>query len=135
MAKSNPSKKKTKTKKAATKKASKADGSANKSSNTDSGTQPEQSLVLESILGIADVEDLYKTLGEYVDKKQDVVIDASDVSSVDTALLQLLLVFIRKMRNEGINVSWHEPSQAFCKTATVVDLATHLGIDEVKDGA
>jgi ABC-type transporter Mla MlaB component len=135
MVRSNPSKKKTKTKKTAAKKDSKADRSANKSNNAGSETNNGQPLVLESILGIADVEDLYKTLGECVNKKHDVAIDASEVESVDTAILQLLLVFIRKMRNEGINVVWHEPSQTFCKIATVIDVATHLGVDEIKNDA
>ena len=93
-----------------------------------------QLIKLEPIIGIADVESMYKQLEKFLDEKKDVIIDASDVESVDTALLQLILVFIRKMHNLGASVSWFEPSEVFCKTATLLDIATHLGVEEVEEG-
>jgi len=71
---------------------------------------------------------LHKKLGSYINQKNDVVIDASGVNMIDTAMLQLLTVFVTKLKNEGLKVIWKNPSEELINRATLLDLQKQLGL-------
>lgn len=80
-------------------------------------------------IGIADAKALFTDLGVLLKEQAELMIDASQVESVDTAVLQLLVVAVR----DHANLSWKNPSETFCKTAGLLGLAEHLGLESGSD--
>lgn len=57
-----------------------------------------------------------------------VVLDASNVESVDTAALQLLVAFIQQASLKGSRVEWPQPSEAFLTTVKLMGLNDALNV-------
>jgi anti-anti-sigma regulatory factor len=57
-----------------------------------------------------------------------VTLDVSGVTRVDTAALQLLTAFVRGARGRGIALAWHQPSEAFTRSAERLGLSQELGL-------
>lgn len=81
-----------------------------------------ETLVLEETLAISEIETLYETLKCMAATEQDVVIDATAVASLDTASAQLLVSFIRQVEENGCTIQWAGASEAFAKTAKLLNL-------------
>ncbi|MEX2375717.1 MAG: STAS domain-containing protein [Dehalococcoidia bacterium] len=84
------------------------------------------SLLLPAEISIADARGLYgrlRALGE-----GDVVLDARKVERVDTAILQLLLAFMRKVEGRGDTCSLCHASDALEATARRLGLEGALGL-------
>jgi anti-anti-sigma regulatory factor len=73
---------------------------------------------------------LYETLAE-IDDGNDVTIDASAVEMIDTAVLQLLFAFTRKVQAGSHQISWINPSDEFVSRAELLGLSRHLGIADI----
>jgi len=86
-------------------------------------------LVLEPILTIAEVEMLHKKLQDLLQHDGDIQIDASKVQMIDTAGLQLLLVFNMALQKQQKSISWITPSPTFQETAALIGLSSHLGLN------
>ena len=86
------------------------------------------SLTLDSVVVINNAGSLYQTLAE-IDDDSDVTIDASAVEMIDTAVLQLLFAFTRKVQAGNHRVSWKNPSDEFISRADLLGLSQHLGIN------
>jgi len=100
-----------------------------KASSEESGERrDEKHIVLDPVLAIDNAKKLYEQLDSVVQKKQNVIIDASAVEMIDTAMLQLLIAFIRKLQNEGAKISWNKPSKELLSRAVLLNLEGHLGI-------
>ena len=82
----------------------------------------ESVLKLGNILGISDINELHKTLHDLIDTKRDILIDASDIQSIDTAVLQLLTAFCLKVNNNGYNIKWKNPTQTFIDRCCLLNL-------------
>ncbi|MDO6460905.1 STAS domain-containing protein [Granulosicoccaceae sp. 1_MG-2023] len=93
---------------------------------TGSDEMTAEALVLDEALTMSDLETLYETLKCVAATEQDASIDASAVTSVDTASLQLLLSFVRQLDDNGCRVNWCGVSDAFVKTADLLDLTRDL---------
>jgi ABC-type transporter Mla MlaB component len=87
-------------------------------------------VVLEAQLGIAMVADLHTRLRPFLQQKESVEIDASEVALVDTAALQLLVAFVKELRDRDVAVTWNKPSDTFCEIARLLDLSDLLGLDQ-----
>ena len=87
-------------------------------------------VVLKAVLVINDAKALYAELGKRLEAKKDISVDASAVEMVDTAILQLLLVFIRKSKLQNISVEWVRPSQEFLSRSETLNLTSLLGLSE-----
>ena len=85
-------------------------------------------LVLDSVVVINDAKSLYQTLAE-IDNDSDVTIDASAVEMIDTAVLQLLFAFAKKVQAGNHHISWTNPSDEFVSRADLLGLSHHLGIN------
>ena len=85
-------------------------------------------LTLDSVIVINNARSLHKTLAE-IDDDCDVSIDASAVEMIDTAVLQLLFAFTKKVRASNHQVSWIKPSDEFVSRADLLGLSQHLGIN------
>lgn len=86
-------------------------------------------LKLDNILGISDIHELHKTLHGILNKESDILIDASDVQSVDTAVLQLLTAFCLKLDRNGYNIKWKNPTQTFIDRCCLLNLEELLKLN------
>jgi ABC-type transporter Mla MlaB component len=91
-------------------------------------------VALEAQLGIAMVADLHTRLLPFLQQKESVEIDASEVGLVDTAALQLLVAFVKELRDRDVAVDWDKPSDTFCETARLLDLSDLLRLDQEDTG-
>ena len=78
--------------------------------------------------GIRDAAELHQQLLAAVDHAAGVTIDASAITRVDSAILQLLTVFVIERKSQGQPVVWKQPSEVFCRAARMIDLADPLGL-------
>lgn len=86
-------------------------------------------LKLDNILSINNIDELYKTLHNLLDADNDIVIDASDTQSVDTAILQLLTAFCLKVNKNGHSIKWKNPTQAFIDRCCLLNLEESLKLN------
>ena len=91
----------------------------------------ETDLKLDSVLVINDVQTMYAQLKKMLESKQNITIDASAVAMLDTAILQLLLAFVTKVKAQSRAVIWIRPSEEMIRRATTLNLQTGLGLDMV----
>ena len=85
-------------------------------------------LVLDSIITINDAQTMYTHLNSLLELKQDITIDASAVEMLDTAILQLLLAFVNKIKDQNRQVVWIKPSEEMINRATTLRLQAGLGL-------
>ena len=82
---------------------------------------------LDASLGLDACESLRKRLTNALESAQRVVLDASSVESLDTAVIQLLVGFVRDATARGREVSWKPPPEAVRESIARLDLGPHLG--------
>lgn len=88
-----------------------------------------ESLVkLEGAMTIAKAEQLHGQLEEIFRSANPTKIDASDVSRVDTSILQLLISFIESKKSGGVSVEWSGVSDEFLAGAKILGFEEHLGL-------
>jgi anti-anti-sigma regulatory factor len=83
-------------------------------------------LTLDSVAVINNAKALYEELRKVIDT--DVNIDASAVEMIDTAILQLLYVFVTKVTSNNHKINWINPSDEFISRARLIGLSRNLGI-------
>ena len=89
---------------------------------------------LDTALSIADARTLSEKLSKVLEAKRACVFNASQVEMLDTAVLQLLVAFVRESRHQGTAVRWESPSAALCKAAALLDLEGHLELTATAEG-
>jgi anti-anti-sigma factor len=82
---------------------------------------------------IASARKLHQRLCKCAAKNTDVNLYADKVETIDTIALQLLLSFIRQVRDNGNQVNWKSPSAALMKTAALTGLQGELSLPESSD--
>ncbi len=100
-----------------------------KGKKKDQKKSSEEILSFGTSLTIADVESLYKQLKTLLKSEATVVIDAHEISSVDTAALQLLGAFIHEAGSHGIEVRWQEPSAVLRDSVHRLDMVQLLMLE------
>ena len=92
----------------------------------------ESQIKLDPVLVISNAQTLHVQLGALLDTKQNITIEAFAVEMVDTAILQLLLAFVIKIKAQGRKIIWIKPSEELIRRATTLNLQTGLGLDETE---
>ena len=87
-------------------------------------------LMLDSVLVINNAEKIHIQLKELLKKKQGIIIDASAIEMIDTAIFQLLLSFIIKLHSLNIKVSWLNPSAEILSRAHTLGLIEEIGLGD-----
>ncbi len=77
-------------------------------------------------LGIEGASQLYGQLLAHVDSDAPVVLDASQVSRIHTAALQLFCMFCQDRRNAGHETHWTHPTEALKSAAALLGVTTLL---------
>lgn len=85
-------------------------------------------LELESSLVINKASEVYALLEKLSVNGGAVEIDASKVEVIDSAILQLLLAFVLSLKEKGISLSWHKPSEGMLSKASILGLTEQLGL-------
>ncbi|MDX1569716.1 MAG: STAS domain-containing protein [Xanthomonadales bacterium] len=84
--------------------------------------------------GIRDVAELYQALAKRIEEAEPVVIDASGVTRIDTAVMQTLVAFVRAREAAERTVEWKAPSETFLQVAEQLDLTRHLACESGTGG-
>lgn len=79
-------------------------------------------------LGIADVADLYAKLLATLAEGGPVNLDVSKLERIDAAAIQMIYAFSKELSVHGSTLSWSSPSDAFCRSVTLLGLAEQMNI-------
>jgi anti-anti-sigma regulatory factor len=79
-------------------------------------------------LTISGAQDLYDTLQSALRAPGPVVLDATQVTRIDTAGLQMLCAFVRDAQASGMVVQWRQPSPALENAARLLNVRTCLAL-------
>ncbi len=83
---------------------------------------------LNQFSDISKAESMQEQLEKYLNAGHGIIIDASDVERIDTAVLQMLLSLSRTLKNQHHQAPIVNPSEAFLATAKLMGMANHLKI-------
>ena len=81
---------------------------------------------LDGVLNIARVAELHAEFEELDKIAEPLIINASNVKRVDTAVLQLLVCLFRSMPTSNMAVKWEGVSEEFKVAAKLLGLETEL---------
>ena len=93
------------------------------------GTPAAGNIVLGSRPDIKTIDELQKELGAALAADGDVIVEAGDVETTDTAVLQLLAAFANSVRATSRTVRWNDVSPALKELAELTDLTSALGFE------
>ena len=85
-------------------------------------------ITLDMNTDIASAGKLHKKLKKCASRNVDVNLVAENVASIDTTALQLLLCFVREVRDSGHHVYWQSTSEAVLRTAELTGVLDELGL-------
>ena len=85
----------------------------------------DKTLVLPEEISISNISQWHSELNDLLQQASSIDIDASDLSRLDTAAVQLLSVFSNTARDSGINLNWLSVSDDLQTTAQ------QLGLDQL----
>jgi len=80
---------------------------------------------LNKHLDISSIQDLYHILKEAFELNHSVILQANEVSRIDTAGLQLLLSFYLTSQEKNITIQWQNPSPI------LINISNTLNIDNL----
>lgn len=83
---------------------------------------------LEGVLSIKNITDLKNKLDSALEQKRNVVLEASQVERIDTATLQLITAFNKRLRSDGLKLSWEKPSIVVSEITKILDLEAAVSI-------
>lgn len=92
-------------------------------------TRQTQSIVLNSVQTIQTVSQLHAQLLQALDSRNTINLDASAVTRIDTATLQLLVVLKQTAMKQHKEVSIDFPSENFIEAAKLLGLSEVLHVD------
>ena len=91
-------------------------------------------IILEPVQSIQTVAKLHERLIEALQDGHKIEIDASAVTTIDTATLQLLLVLKQTAMKQMREISIDFPSERFVEAAELLGLAEMLEVDQAASG-
>ncbi len=87
-------------------------------------------LVLKGELSIVLVEGLHKVLLSLVYEEKPICVDAEGVEKMDSAVMQLLAIFVIKARGMSVDIEWTAVSQAAVSSIATIGLSETMGIEQ-----
>jgi len=109
-------------------------GVAITSDNENESLNEEGKLILDATLNIQNVTHLYEQARVLLEGQDKIEIDASSVTTIDTATLQLLIVLKQSAVKLGKEIVFDFPSDKFIDSAELLGLAEMLEIDQAAAG-
>lgn len=81
-----------------------------------------------NVLDISKAASLQKELLEVLGRGSAIKLDAAAVEKIDAAALQLFVSFFITAESQKVQVQWHHPSEALCRSARLLGLTNVLGL-------
>lgn len=91
-------------------------------------------IMLDAVLNIRHINELHESLLKAFETRKTLEIDASAVTSVDTATLQLLTVLKQAAVKSGKQIVFDFPSEKFIDSARLLGLAELLEVEHAASG-
>ena len=91
-------------------------------------------IVLDAVLSIRNVQTFHQRLAEILQTFDSIELDASQVTAIDTASLQLLLILKRTALNLGKQVTIDFPSDKFIEASNLLGISEMLEVDQAFAG-
>lgn len=94
-------------------------------------SEPGNTVILcDSIMDISGVEELFHQLEKALDVGQDIEIHAQEVERMDTAMAQLLVVFVKEAEHMKLEVIWQGVSEGMLSTFRNIGVLDYLKMPE-----
>ncbi|CAH9054143.1 hypothetical protein PSECIP111951_01923 [Pseudoalteromonas holothuriae] len=87
-------------------------------------------LKLPSELAVSQVEELHQLLLQELEIEQDITIDISEVTRIDTASIQLLCALQKHFLTVSHKLIWHGNSQALLNSVEELGLTEFLALND-----
>ncbi|HEY5806325.1 MAG TPA: STAS domain-containing protein [Povalibacter sp.] len=100
-----------------------------------SGQDAIPTVCLASSCTVKDASSIKQSLSAFTAHSGQVVIDASGVERVDTAIIQLLYAFVRDRLASDREVQWRTPSVAFLDAARLLGVRDLLNVPRTPEAA
>ena len=92
-------------------------------------------LMLDPVLVINNASDTRKKFSSFLDRSDtEIVIDASLVEMIDTAMIQLLFSLISGLKSKNVEIVWRSPSSEFVSRVRSLGLVEIFNIDCPAEG-
>lgn len=92
-------------------------------------------LILDPVLVINHASEMHKKLSSFLDRADDeIIIDASSVEMIDTAMIQLLFGLMIGLKSKNVEITWRSPSSEFVDRVRTLGLTEIFGIDCLAKG-
>lgn len=92
-------------------------------------------LMLDTVLVINNASSMHAKMSSFLKKSNDkILIDASMVEMIDTAMIQLLLSLVIGLKSKNVEIIWRSPSSEFVNRVRSLGLAEIFGIDCLVEG-
>ncbi len=105
-----------------------------KDMKNESSDKPDSKITLDATLNIQNVGNLYERLLNCLESQDKIEIDASAVTSVDTATLQVIIVLKQTAIKLQKEVIIDFPSDKFIEAAELLGLSEMLEVDQAAAG-
>jgi len=92
----------------------------------------DEKITLEGVVNIAKADALHHEMEDVLTKKSPVVLDASGLQRIDTAVLQLLVSFIKSMSSAKLGVNWSGVTDELIAAAKLLGLDQELKLVPVE---
>jgi ABC-type transporter Mla MlaB component len=103
-------------------------------SSVEQEVKEDSKITLDATLTIQNVSALYEQMQVLLDEQEEIEIDASSVTSIDTSTLQLLVVLKQTAIKLHKKMSIDFPSDNFIEAAELLGLAEMLDVDQAAAG-
>lgn len=77
---------------------------------------------LNKHLDIASIQELFLILKKALDTQQPILLQANEITRIDTACLQMLLSFYLACQEKKMTVEWESPSSIFIEIAKILNM-------------
>lgn len=95
-----------------------------------SGGDSKTSIECGDTLDIGKAAEFHNQLKSALGKGNEVVLNASELSRIDAASLQLCVVFFSEAAARKLTARWHSPSGSLIQSASLLGLSKLLGLPE-----
>ena len=85
------------------------------------------SVVFGTVVDISQARALYESMNKLLSRNRPLLMDVSGIERIDTAAIQLLVVFHRSALDRGVEIQWKSPSEAVQLAVELLGMQSQMG--------